>query len=246
MSGEVGGQSSGQLSAPVTQAALWVVGMCDAEEAVSFRLGHGELPEVGLRVRGWAPLRARDVVAQAAPHTIRLVYDVEKAPGTGWPAHETRRDPGLVILPGEVALRHQRLAAYAVVTSERGVLLSRFSTSTNSPGTWGLCGGGVDPGELPEETVHREVWEESGQRIEITGLATITSSHWVGRAPSGRLEDFHAVRLGYDATCQEPTDPVVHDVGGTTEHSEWVPLDRVASLPLVSSWRDVLPALLRR
>lgn len=246
MNDQANGQANGLANGLVTQAVLWVVGMCDGEEVVSFRLEHGELPDVGLRVRGWALLRTRDVVAQATPHMMRLVYDVEEAPGIPSPTEKTRRDPGLVIVPGEVALRHQRLAAYAVVTSERGVLLSRFSTSTNAPGTWGLCGGGVDSGELPEETVHREVWEESGQQIEITGLATITSSHWIGRAPSGRLEDFHAVRLAYDATCREPTDPVVHDVGGTTEHSEWVRLERVASLPLVSSWRDVLPALLRR
>lgn len=234
----------------VAQADLWVVGVEDGSgpgtEAVAFRLAHGELPEEGLRARGWEPLAALEVVGRASPHEIRILYRVRRADGIRERSGSVPRDADLVVAPGEAAVPYQRVAAYAVVTSSRGVLLSRFSPATNSPGTWGLCGGGVDPGEVPEEAVHREVWEESGQHVEITGLATVTSSHWVGRAPTGRLEDFHAVRLAYWADCPHPTDPVVHDIGGTTEHSEWVAREQVTTLPLVSSWREVLPALLER
>lgn len=124
------------------------------------------------------------------------------------------------------------------------MLLARFAGSTNAAGEWGLVGGGVDPGELPLQALHREVWEESGQVVEVTGLATITSSHWVGRAPHGRLEDFHAVRIAYWANCAEPTDPVVHDVGGTTAESAWVPVADLDSVGLVTSWAVELPRLL--
>ena len=63
--------------------------------------------------------------------------------------------------------------------------------------------------------VVREVHEETGQRVEDVRLLTVLTRHWVGRAPGGRVEDFHAVRLFHTAHCPEPTDPVVLDVGGS-------------------------------
>ena len=109
------------------------------------------------------------------------------------------------------------MAVYAVLRSDRGLLLTQMSDRTNARGAWGLAGGGLDAGEDPEAALHREVWEESGQRVDRLEPWRVTTSHWVGRAPSGRLEDFHAVRVVYAAWCAEPTDPVVHDVGGTTQ-----------------------------
>ena len=106
----------------------------------------------------------------------------------------------------EVGEPYQRVAAYAVVTSARGVLLTQFNAQTHVPGDWGLPGGGLDDGESPVDGVHREVWEETGQRIELGALLTVQSQHWVGRAPSGMLEDFHAVRIVYAATCPEPAE----------------------------------------
>jgi 8-oxo-dGTP pyrophosphatase MutT (NUDIX family) len=141
---------------------------------------------------------------------------------------------------GEVAHRHQRVAAYAVVTSPRGFLMTQFSDRTGAPGQWGLPGGGLEPGESPEVAVVREVWEESGQVIEVSDLALISTRHWVGPAPSGRLEDFHAVRVIYRALCPEPTDPVVHDIGGTTAAAAWWPADNLELLALTPSWRSVL------
>jgi hypothetical protein len=88
--------------------------------------------------------------------------------------------------------------------------------------------------------VLREVWEESGQRIEVSGLALVQSLHWVGRAPGGRLEDFHAVRLVYRAVCPEPTEPVVHDLGGTTASAAWFLPGDLEQLAITPSWRSVL------
>jgi 8-oxo-dGTP pyrophosphatase MutT (NUDIX family) len=139
----------------------------------------------------------------------------------------------------EVGEPYQRVAAYAVVTSERGVLLTQFNSQTAVPGSWGLPGGGLDEGEDPVAGVHREVWEETGQRIELGQLVTIQSQHWVGRAPSGTLEDFHAVRIVYRATCPEPSEPVIHDVGGTTSDSRWFGLDELDSVPMTRSWRGL-------
>ena len=233
-------RSSAQDSERTAQAELWVDGMAGGRDVVAVRLGHGEHPEMALSVRGWDATQPISVVGQRDPHILRLVYDVRASTGTSPTRGVTRRDPDLVIAPGETAVPYQRVAAYAVVRSERGLLLSQFSHATNAPGEWGLCGGGVDPGELPEETVLREVWEESGQDVALTALRTISSSHWIGRGPTGRLEDFQAVRIIFDATCVDPTDPVVHDVGGTTERSAWVSDDDLPGVALTDSWRALL------
>jgi 8-oxo-dGTP pyrophosphatase MutT (NUDIX family) len=187
-----------------------------------FVLGHGADPVRELARLGWARPRLRD--ANRRPDgTLALSYTVVAASAV--PAHDVPvpTDPGLVLAPGEEASPYQRTAAYGVVTSERGVLLTELSALTSAPGRWTLPGGGLDPGEEPVAALHREVWEESGQRVERVRLLEAQTSHWIGRAPSGRLEDFHAVRIVYAAWCPQPTDPVVHDVGGSTESVRWVP-----------------------
>ncbi|WP_295696401.1 NUDIX domain-containing protein [Lapillicoccus sp.] len=233
-------KSSDQDIERVAQAELWVDGVARGGDVVAVRLGHGEHPEAALSARGWDAIRPVSVVGQRDPHVLRLVYDVRVSTEARPVPGVTRRDPDLVIAPGESAVPYQRIAAYAVVRSERGLLLSQFSHLTNAPGEWGLCGGGIDPGELPQEAVLREVWEESGQVVELTRLRTISSSHWIGRGPSGRLEDFQAVRIIFDATCADPTDPVVHDVGGTTERSAWVSDEELPGVALTQSWRTML------
>jgi 8-oxo-dGTP pyrophosphatase MutT (NUDIX family) len=173
---------------------------------------------------------------------VRPLGAVSGASG-GPDAGEVPHDADLVLDEGERLVVFQRVAAYAVVESARGVLMSEASELTNAPGTWALPGGGVDPGEEPVEAVVREVWEEADQRVEVDELVLVQSQHWVGRAPGGRPEDYHAVRLIHRASCVEPHDPVVNDVGGTTRSAAWVPVADLASLPMSDSWRAALADL---
>ena len=46
---------------------------------------------------------------------------------------------------------------------------------------WGLPGGGIEPGESVLEAAHREVKEETGLEICVTGLVGIYSEPWAGR-----------------------------------------------------------------
>ena len=228
------------------EAPVRVVGLDDAgAPVVAFVLAHGEDPQTGLRSRGVEPLEALRASGSVGTHGLTLEYRV--GAGNGIPLKQRQPqhqrapvDPDLVRRPEETATTHQRVAVYAVVRSSRGILLTENSGRTNSPGRWALPGGGMDRGEGPEQSLHREVWEETGQRVVLAGLATVTTQHWVGRAPDGRLEDFHAVRIIYRADCPEPTDPVVHEVEGTTADAAWVPVGQLPLVGLTRTWADIV------
>ena len=222
--------------------AIWVVGV-DGSGALRIRerLPHGEDPSRVFARLGYRTGGPKSVVGQVSPHEITLSYEVTQAPGIHVePELPTPQDAGLETGADETPTVIQRLAVYAVVRSARGLLLAQNSARTNAPGTWGLAGGGVDAAELPEDALHREVWEETGQVVTVEGLAAVTTRHWVGRAPHGRLEDFHAVRVVYRASCAKPSDPVVHDANGTTSAAAWMSAQEIRNLPLAPGTRDVI------
>jgi 8-oxo-dGTP pyrophosphatase MutT (NUDIX family) len=239
-------------------------------EVARLALGHGDDPNVVLAVAGWDLVRVRDVVRHPVERLVLTMTFVvepsvaqhqETPPSTNEVEPPWNHDQVSLVSPvslvsqvgqvgrvvgggnvgdGEVALRHQRVAAYAVVTSSLGFLMTQFSGRTGAEGQWGLPGGGLEKDEAPDVAVLREVWEESGQVIEVSELALIATSRWVGLAPSGRLEDYHAVRVVYRAVCPEPTETVVHDVGGTTASAAWLLPAELDLLALTSGWRSIL------
>ena len=197
-------------------AGITVVGLA-ADDAGGTRevfretLRQGVAPRRQLREAGFRASRLPHVTSDADDAV--LAYEVTSLPASSRTpcAHATEK----------ADLVRQRLAAYAVVTSERGVLLTRLSQTTGRPGLWILPGGGVDAGEHPAEAVVREVWEEAGQDVELGELVDVSSSHRVGIGRGDAVEDFHAVRLLFTASCPQPSEPVVHDIGGSTESAAW-------------------------
>lgn len=147
------------------------------------------------------------------------------------------------VAPGQRPAPHQRLGAYAVVLAPwdgvPSVLLTTFSQSARE--VWGLPGGGLDRGEDLVDGAVREVWEETGQRVVDLEPLALVSRHWTGRAPSGRLEDYHAVSAVYRASCPEPVPPVVHDVGGSTAGAAWIPVAELPQTPVLDWQRRFLP-----
>ena len=61
-----------------------------------------------------------------------------------------------------VPVRRTRLAAYAVSITDGTVLLARIARGYPGEGRWTLPGGGVEWGEHPDETLVRELHEETG------------------------------------------------------------------------------------
>jgi len=93
-----------------------------------------------------------------------------------------------------------RLSVSAVVWRDpkrRQLLLMRRSDN----GQWGLPGGYVEPGESVVEAASREVYEETGVRIEVGRLVGVYSDparQVIEYADGNRVQ---AVNLCFEATC---------------------------------------------
>ncbi|KPK38942.1 MAG: ADP-ribose pyrophosphatase [Phycisphaerae bacterium SG8_4] len=73
-----------------------------------------------------------------------------------------------------------------------------------SDGLWALPGGWADVGESPSESVEREVWEESGFRVEAERLAAVYDR---SKHPHKPLMHYHVYKLFFicEITAGEPT-----------------------------------------
>lgn len=123
--------------------------------------------------------------------------------------------------------RTLRVAAYAVVVRDGQLLLARSGGENGVP-EWVLPGGGMEHGEDPYDTVRRELEEETGYLVEVTGFLGVDSSR---RTLPGRLRrpvDHHGLRLLYEARVAGGE--LRHEIGGSTELAAWQPLDAVPGL----------------
>lgn len=206
----------------------------------SATLPHGVDPQRLAGERGFQIVRPLSAAGSAPELTVTVQVVRRAGDGRLPPVRPRAMDRGLDPADAAEPVVRQRLAAYGIVLSERGLLATQFSELTAVPGSWGLPGGGIKAGELPSEALTREVEEETGQSLEITQLLDVQSDHWIGRSPAGVVEDFHAVRIIYAGRCGRPSTPVVYDVGGTTSDAVWVRLDDWQRQPWTASARSLL------
>ncbi|MET7570217.1 NUDIX hydrolase [Streptomyces sp. NPDC005492] len=123
-----------------------------------------------------------------------------------------------------------RVAAYAVCVRDGQLLLAR-SPAEGGGYEWVLPGGGMDHGEHPNDTVVRELEEETGYQVEITGFLGMDSFHYPHLRRFGRTTDHQGLRLVYEARVVGGE--LRHEIGGSTDMAAWHPLDEVPGLTRV-------------
>lgn len=137
-----------------------------------------------------------------------------------------------------------RLAAYAVIGDDRGRILLTWWNGDGTPerAGWSLPGGGVDYEESLTEAVVREVREETGYDVEVGAPVAEHSFTAAGHARPGR--PFKAVRVLFEARITGGRLGTL-EVGGSTDHARWLPLDEVEQQPSRADIVDLGAALLR-
>jgi 8-oxo-dGTP diphosphatase len=122
--------------------------------------------------------------------------------------------------------------AYGWITRDGTVLFIRRAASVFLGGRWELPGGTVEPGEPSERTAVREVAEETGLVVRVTGERQRLSWPDV----SGRPLWVHA-RI-YDVVEDEQADVVLNE----EEHDQhvWLAPEQAADLDLVDHVRRSL------
>jgi ADP-ribose pyrophosphatase YjhB (NUDIX family) len=83
--------------------------------------------------------------------------------------------------------------------------------------TWLLPGGHLESGESPEAGAKREVYEETGVGVEITGLGAVAEQTFVHESTGDSYEFYFATFLA------EPTEDAASANGGPSEESETGP-----------------------
>ncbi len=95
-------------------------------------------------------------------------------------------------------------------------------------------GGRLQFGETSEEAVVREVYEETGVKMEVDRLGFVSEVYFYGDAEANRGKTIYEVSYYYYMKVPEGFEPVSGDFedGGSTEHLRWVtPDDEIRMFP---------------
>lgn len=121
------------------------------------------------------------------------------------------------------------IRAAGIIIHEGKVL---FHKNTNKD-RYALLGGRVEIGESSEETIKREILEETGKQVEVTGyIATIENFFYADESK------YHEIMFVYKAEFTDKQDQDIKDTIKNIEGKdylqyEWLELDRIEEYEIV-------------
>ncbi len=108
-----------------------LIGLLDDDPVIELVLGHGEHPDTALHRAGW--IAGRPLEAECRDGDVMVTLEVRPASPADTPPVDrvvVYEEPGT----DEVPLLRQRVGAYGIVLSERGLLGTVMSRLTGAPG----------------------------------------------------------------------------------------------------------------
>ena len=110
-------------------------------------------------------------------------------------------------------------------------------------GTWALPKGNIDPGEKPDETALREVWEETGVRGKLVGkLGDVKYTYT--RRDGGRV--FKVVSFYLLTAGRGRLGEIEERMRIEVAEARWLPLDEAPKLLAYGGEREMAEKALRR
>ncbi len=132
--------------------------------------------------------------------------------------------------PADAVARRTRIAAYGWCEADGSVLLVRIAPGYVDAGSWTLPGGGLEFGEDPADGARREILEETGLSVRLTGVIGIFSQV-LGPDVTTRGDRLHNLQLVYRAA---PEGGQLRDeIGNSTDHADWIAFGRLDGIGLV-------------
>lgn len=155
--------------------------------------------------------------------------------------YDTRVAAYAVIIENGTISDERTPAGSAALSFER-MLLTWYNGEGRHDPCWTLPGGGVEFDESVPDAAIREVYEETGYRIELGDVLTINTVTFPAEGrPTGR--PFKSVQVIYRARVVDG-ELGTTEVGGTTDFARWLTLDELlASEAVAISVQAALAAL---
>ena len=124
-----------------------------------------------------------------------------------------------------------RVIALGVIVrpSDGAVLAVHFTEGEPVRTFYRPAGGGVEFGEEAAAAVHRELWEELGQTVQVERLLGVTESHFVVEGKRGHEIVFNWLVHFTDSELYAREEFTVTESNGEILTAHWVQLDDLAT-----------------
>lgn len=129
----------------------------------------------------------------------------------------------------------RNIVGAVLLSSDKRVLLGYRKLGGVYPNTWQIPGGGVEPGETLEETLCREIAEETG--IDIRDVALLRIEGDAAGVTEKTLADGECVMcemsfINYLVELSKPSAEYSVSPSPEFERFQWAAIDELSNLPL--------------